>query len=33
MLEMRVIDVSVNSEEAFEDDFDDVNEVSGEWDA
>ena len=30
---MRVVDVSVNSEESFEDNFDDVNEVSGKGDA
>ena len=33
MLKMRVVDVSVNSEESFEDNFDDVNEVSWKGDA
>ena len=33
VLEMRVIDVCVHSEESFEDDLDDVDKVLGEWDS
>lgn len=31
VLEVRVVDMSVNSEEPFEDDLDDVGEVLREW--
>ena len=31
MLEMRVVNVSINSKKSLEDNFDDVCEILGEW--